>query len=383
MTRVAIIGAGATKFGQLWKQGITEMAVESNLMAIEDSGLDRKQIGAMYVGNMSSGLFTKQEHISSMIADATGLAPIPSTRVEAACASGAAALRQAFMAVKSGMHDVVLAVGVEKMTDVSTTATTRILSTASSQDYEASIGATFPGLYALMARVHMETFKTKEEQMAMAAVKNHKNAISNPFAHLRKKITVEDVMNSHKIADPLKLLDCAPISDGASSVMVVSEKIARQYSDSPVWIEASAQASDSISLHNRESLLGLKATAVAAKEAFRQASLSTKDIGCIEIHDCFTIAEILALEDLGFVEKGMGGRYIEDGNTEIGAKLPVNPSGGLKAKGHPIGASGIAQAVEATWQLRGEAANDTGPETVLTHNVGGSGATALVHIFRR
>ncbi|MBI3033694.1 thiolase domain-containing protein [Candidatus Woesearchaeota archaeon] len=383
MGRVAIIGAGMTKFGQLWNQGLVELAVEANMKAIEDSGLDRKQIEALYIGNMSSGLFTRQEHISSLIADSSGLAPIPSTRVEAACASGAVSLRQAYLAVKSGMYDAVIAAGVEKMTDVTSTMSTRILSTASSQDYEASIGATFPGLYAMIARMHMHRFSTSEEQLAMVAVKNHRNALNNPYAHLRKSIKVDDVMNSAKVADPIKLLDCAPISDGAAAVVIASEELARKACDTPVWIEASAQASDSISLHNREDLVSLKASAVAGREAFRQARSSIRDIDCLELHDCFTIAEVLALEDLGFVEKGKGGKLVEEGLTEIGAKIPVNPSGGLKAKGHPIGASGIAQAIEATMQLRGDAFNNTNSQRILTHNVGGSGATAVVHIFGR
>ncbi len=379
--RVAIIGAGMTAFGALWKQGLTELAVEANIKAILDSGIEKKKINALYVGNMSSGLYTKQEHISSMIAGATGLSPIPSTRVEAACASGAAALRQAFMAVKSGMHDCVIAAGVEKMTDVSSTMSTRILSSASSQDYEASIGATFPGLYALIARLHMHKFNTTEEQMAMVAVKNHQNALSNKYAHLQKKITVQEVMDSQKIADPLKLLDCAPISDGAATVIVASEEFAKKYCETPIWIEASSQASDSISLHERKDLTSLAASKIAAREAFKAAGITQRDIGSLELHDCFTIAELLAIEDLEFCEKGKAGALTQDGQTQYGGKIPVNMSGGLKAKGHPIGASGIAQAVEATWQLRGE--KNQVHKKVMTHNVGGSGATAIVHVFGR
>lgn len=382
MGRVAVIGAGMTRFGQLWEKGLVDLAVEAGNRAIQDSDIERKQVQALFVGNMSAGLFTKQEHISSMVAHKSGLGPVPSTRVEAACASGAVALRQAYLAVKSGLYDVVLAVGVEKMTDVTTTMSTRILSAASSQEYEASIGATFPGLYAMLARLHMHRFGTSEEQLAMVAVKNHKNAFDNPYAHLRKRISVEDVMASQKIADPLKLLDCAPISDGAAAVVVASEEFARRAPE-PVWVEASAQASDSISLHDRTDLYSLKASAVAAREAFRQARMEPKDIGCLELHDCFTIAEIMALEDLGFVDKGEGGKKVEDGQTETDGNMPVNPSGGLKAKGHPIGASGVAQAVEAVWQLQGTAVHNINPSTIMTHNVGGSGATAVVHIFSR
>ncbi|MBI3051976.1 thiolase domain-containing protein [Candidatus Woesearchaeota archaeon] len=382
MSRVAIIGCGMTSFGQQWDKGLVDLAVAASLRAMQDAGTESRIVDAVYCGNMSSGMFTGQEHISSMIADAAGLRMVPSTRVEAACASGAVALRQAFLAVKSGLHGCVLALGVEKMTDVSSTMSTRILSAASSQDYEASIGATFPGLYAMLARKHMDRYNTKEEQLAMVAVKNHDNALANPYAHLRKKISVDDVMQSQRIADPLKLLDCAPVSDGAAAVIVASEKIAGK-ADTPVWIEASAQSSDSISLHHREDLTTFKASACAAREAFRQARTGLNEIDCLELHDCFTIAEILALEDLGFAEKGSGGKMVEEGLTHVGGKIPANPSGGLKAKGHPIGASGIAQAIEATWQLRGTAANNTSPSKVLTHNVGGSGATAVVHIFGR
>ncbi len=383
MTKVGIIGTGMTQFGQLWKKGLVDLAVEANNKALEDAGIDRKKIQALYCGNMSSGLFTKQEHISSMIADASGLSPIPSTRIEAACASGAAALRQGFLAIKSGMYDSVMVVGAEKMSDVTTTMSTRILSAAASQEYEASIGVTFPGLYALLARMHMHKFGTNEEQLAEVAVKNHLNALNNPYAHLRKKISVEEVLSSQRIADPLKLLDCAPISDGAASVVLASEKLAREMTDTPIWIEGSSQASDSISLHNRDDLFSLKATKIAGKEALRQARMEQKDINCLELHDCFTIAEILAIEDLGFVEKGKGGKFVEEGQTCLGGKMPVNPSGGLKAKGHPIGASGVAQAIEAVLQLRGEAVNNTGCKNIMTHNVGGSGATAVVHIFGR
>ncbi|MBI2133448.1 thiolase domain-containing protein [Candidatus Woesearchaeota archaeon] len=383
MTRVAIIGAGMTAFGQLWEKGLIDLAVEANNKALEDAGIGRKQIQALYCGNMSSGMFTKQEHVSSLIAGASGLSPIPSTRIEAACASGSAAIREGFLAIKSGLYDSVMVVGAEKMTDVSSTASTRILSAASSQEFEASIGATFPGLYALLARLHMHRFGTTEEQLAGVAVKNHMNALNNPYAHLRKKISVEDVLRSQKIADPIKLLDCAPVSDGAATVILASEKTAKSLTDTPVWIEASAQASDTISLHDRDDLTSLNASAVASREALRQARLENQDIDCLELHDCFTIAEILAIEDLGFVGKGKGGKFVEDGQTEIGGKIPVNPSGGLKAKGHPIGASGVAQAVESFWQLRGEAANNTNPARIMTHNVGGSGATAVVHIFGR
>jgi len=230
----------------------------------------------------------------------------------------------------------------------------------------------------------MHKYKTTETQMAKVAVKNHKNALHNPIAQFKKLISVKDVLQSPKIADPIKLLDSSPITDGAAAVVLASEDVAKKVCETPVWIAGSGHATDTISLHDRQNLLELKATVEAAKQAYKQAKLSPKEIQVAEVHDCFTIAELLALEDLGFVKKGKSGRFTEQGETEIGGKIPVNTSGGLKAKGHPIGASGIAQAIEAVLQLRGDAdKRNTGAEVALTHNVGGSGGSALVHIFRR
>ncbi len=384
MRKVAVIGVGITKFGQLWDRDLSSMSVEAGVKAIRDAGIHQKDVEVLYGGTMSGGLFINQEHLASMLADHMGFRNIPSTRVEAACASGGLALRQAYIDVASGLHDVAVVGGVEKMTDIGTYSITKALATAADTVNEGNMGATFPGLYALMARLHMHKYKTTEEQMAAASVKNHENALHNPNAQFQKKITVSDVMESPKIADPLKLLDASPITDGAAALVLASEKKAKKLTDTPVWINGSGHATDTISLHDREDILSLQATINAAKQAYDQAKTEPKKIGMAEVHDCFSIAELLAIEDLGFVKKGLSGRYTEQGQTRIGGKIPVNPSGGLKAKGHPIGASGVAQAVEAVLQLRGDAGRrNTDAETALTHNVGGSGGTAVVHIFGR
>ena len=384
MRKVAIIGIGMTKFGQLFDRDLTSLSVEAGVKAIRDAGISKKDVEVLYGGTMSGGLFINQEHLGSMIPDYLGFKNIPSVRVEAACASGGLALRQGYIDVASGLHDIAVVGGVEKMTDIGIYSTTKALATAADTEREALQGATFPGLYALMAKLHMHKYNTTEEQLAQVAVKNHKHALVNPLAQFHKEFTVQDIMESPKIADPIKLLDASPISDGAAAVVLASEEKAKELCDAPVWIAGSGHATDSISLHDREDLLTLKATVEAAKQAYNQAKLQPSDIQVAEVHDCFTIAELLALEDLGFVKKGGSGLFTQEGQTKLGSKLPINTSGGLKAKGHPIGASGVAQAIEAVEQLRGEAnKRNTNAETALTHNVGGSGGTAVVHIFKR
>jgi acetyl-CoA C-acetyltransferase len=376
---------GLTKFGELWDLSFRKMMIEAGTRALEDAGIDGRQIDAMYVGNMSAGQFIEQEHVASLIVDHAGLTPIPCTRVEAACASGGVALRQAAIAVASGIHDIVVAAGIEKMTDILTGATTEALASASDREWEAYVGVTFPGLYALMARRHMYEFGTTEEQMAMVAVKNHRNACLNPYAQYHTEITVEEVMSSAPVAQPLKVLDCSPITDGAACVILAPADMAKQFTDTPVIIEGTGQASDTISLHDRPTLTGLRAAQEAARTAYKMARVEPEDIDLAEVHDCFTIAEIMAIEDLGFCKKGEGGKLTEQGETSIGGKIPINTGGGLKGKGHPVGATGIAQAVEIVLQLRGEAGKRqvNGAEVGLTHNVGGSGGTAVVHIFKR
>lgn len=387
MRDVAIIGVGCTEFGELWDKSFRELFVEAGVSAIEDANVQGGKIDALYVGNMSGGRFIEQEHLGALIADYSGLASlnIPSTRVEAACASGGLALRQGIIAVASGYHDIVIAGGAEKMTDVGVETTTDALAAAADREWEGIMGATFPGLYAMIARLHMHRYGTKQEQLAAVAVKNHHNGTMNPKAQFQNEISIEAVLNSLMVADPLHVFDCSPITDGASAVVIAPAEIARKYTDTPIYVKASAQASGTISLHDRPDITTLDATVAAANWAYKMAKLKPKDIGFAEVHDCFTIAEICAIEDLGFVKKGEGGPATESGMTAIGGKIPINPSGGLKACGHPVGATGVKQAVEITLQLRGEAGRRQieGARIGLTHNVGGSGGTAVVHIFGR
>jgi len=385
MRRVAIIGCGMTKFGEHWESGFREMVVEAGLKAIQDANMPGEKIDAGYVGTMASGSFIGQEHIGALIADYMGLNPIPITRVEGACASGGLALRQGFITVASGLHDMVVVGGVEKMTDLDSNMVSDVLGGAGDQEWELFLGATFPGIYALMARRHMNDFGTTEEMMASVAVKNHKNGAKNKYAQYQNEITIDTVMKSKMVADPLKVFDCAPVTDGAAALVLAPLELAQSYTKKPVEILASAQASDTIALHSRSSLTGIKATGIAADKAYKMAKLAKKDINVVEVHDCFTIAEIMATEDLGFFRKGEGGKAALEGRTAIGGEIAVNTSGGLKACGHPVGATGIKQAIEVTWQLRNEAEGRQVKDAAIgmTHNVGGSGATAVVHIYGR
>ncbi len=384
MRGVSIIGCGMTKFGESWEHGFRDLVVEAGTKAISDAGISGDKISAGFVGTMASGKLIGQEHSGALLADYMGLNPVPITRVEGACASGSLALRQGFMAVASGMHDIVVVGGVEKMTDLGIGAVSDILGGAGDQEWELFLGATFPGIYALMARRHMADFGTTEEMLASASVKNHRNGAKNKYAQFQREISIQDVLNSKIVASPLKVLDCSPITDGAAAVVLAASDVASSFSKKPIEIIGSGQASDSIALHSRESLTSLKATQVASQKAYERAKLTPKDIDIAEVHDCFSIAEIMAIEDLGFFEKGKGGQASLDGKTALDGEIPINTSGGLKACGHPVGATGIKQAVEVCWQLRGEAEGRQvkGANIGLTHNVGGSGATAVVHIYR-
>ncbi|VVB56777.1 3-ketoacyl-CoA thiolase [uncultured archaeon] len=374
-----------TKFGEDWKRGFRDLILEAGKKALEDSNLHGAEIDGLFAGTMAPGPLIGQEHAGALLADWMGLNPIASTRVEAACASGGVALRQGFMAVASGLHDCVVEGGVEKMTDVSGPDVVSALGGAGDQEWELFPGATFPAIYALAARRHMLDYGTTEEQMASVAVKNHLNGSKNKYAQFQSPITIETVMKSKMVASPLKVFDCSPVTDGAAALVLMPLDKARAHTDTPIEIAASAQASDTLALHDRKSLTELNATKVAAKKAYEMAKVGAKDIDIAEVHDCFTIAEVMAIEDLGFFKKGQGGPASEKGQTALNADISVNTSGGLKACGHPVGATGIKQAVEVTWQLRGQANGRQvdGAEIGLTHNVGGSGATAVVHIMKR
>ena len=331
MRRVAVVGVGLTKFGENWDHGFRDLITEAGIRALADANMSGADIDALYGGTMAAGRLIGQEHITALIADYMGLNPIPATRVEAACASGSVALRAGYMAVASGIHDHVVVGGVEKMTDVSTGEVASALGGAGDQEWELFMGATFPSLYALMARRHMHEYGTTEEQMAQVAVKNHYNAARNKYAQYQKEITLETVMKSKVISSPLKVFDCSPITDGAAVAILAPLEQARKYTDTPIEIVASAQASDKLSLHSRESITRLDATMIAAKKAYAQANVEPKDIKIAEVHDCFTIAEIMAIEDLGFCRKGEGGQITADGVTALNSKISINTSGGLDA----------------------------------------------------
>jgi acetyl-CoA C-acetyltransferase len=387
MREVAIVGIGCTKFGEMWDKSFRDLFIEAGLMALKDAEVSGAQIEALYGGNMSAGMFLEQEHIGALIADYSGLTAnyVPSTRVEAACASGGLALRSGIIAVASGYHDVVISAGIEKMTDVGAEKAMDALASAADREWEAEVGATFPGLYAMMARSHMHEHGTTREQLAQVAVKNHYYGSMNPRAQFRNKITIDTVLSSPLVADPLRLFDCSPITDGAAAVVLAPAERAKEFTDTPIYVKAATQASDTISLHDRRSLTSIDATTIAADRAFKMARLQRSKIDVAEVHDCFTIAEIMAIEDLRFFEKGAGGPATIAGDTAIGGKIPINTSGGLKACGHPVGATGVKQAVEVVEQLRGDAGKRQvdGAEVGLTHNVGGTGGTVVVHILAR
>lgn len=383
MRDVAIVGVSQTKFGELWEKSFRDLVVEAGVSAIKDANMSGDDIDAMYIGNMSGGLFVGQEHIGSLIAEHSGLAPIPATRVEAACASGGLALRQAIMAVASGFYDKVMAAGVEKMTDV--VDATPAIAAAADQEWEAQQGVTFPSLYAMMANRHMYEYGTTREQIAGFAVLGHKNGALNPKAQFQREISVDAVLNSTKVASPLNILDCSPVSDGAAAVIVCPADEAHKYTDTPIYVRASTQASETIALHSRKSLTTIESTVLASRKAYDIAGMTAKDMDLAEVHDCFSINGLIAIEDLGFFEKGKGGQAIEDGLIERDGEISVNPSGGLKARGHPLGATGIAQVAEITWQLRQEAGKRqvSDAENGITLNIGGTGGTAAVHILSR
>ena len=380
MRDVIVIGVGMTKFGELWNRSMRDIYVEAALKAIEDAGVDH--IDSMYVGAMSSGLFVQQEHLGAVLADYLGVNPVPATRVESACASGGAAFRQAYLEVASGASEIVLASGVEKMTDGADV--TEVLAAAADQEYESFHGITFPGLYAMIAKAHMHRFKTTREQLAHVAVKNHRNGAKNPNAQFRSEVTLDQVMKSTMVADPLRLLDCSPVSDGAAAVIVASADVARKLKKLSVRVKASAQASDTIALHSRRDLTTLNAVSKAAEHAYRIAEIKPSDVNFAEVHDCFTIAEIVVSEDLGFFEKGCGGKAVAEGKTAIeGGIIPINTSGGLKSKGHPVGATGVAQIIELYEQLTERAADRQvkGARLGLAQNMGGSGGSCVIHIL--
>lgn len=383
MRDVAVVGIGINKWGELWEKSFRDIYVEAALAAINDAGVDH--LDSMIIGCMSGGLFVGQEHLGSLMADYLGQNHLAASRVESACASGGLAFRHAFIEVASGISDVVMAAGIEKMTDVSGDGATYALATAADQEYEVFHGATFPGLYALMATAHMHKYGTTRDMLSAVAVKNHFNGSMNPFAQYPFKVTKEEVNDSVMVASPLRILDCSPITDGAAAVILTTVDIARKLGKPIIKVIGSGHATDSIALHQRPDITTLKATTVAAEKAFKMANKKIADINFAEVHDCFTIAEIIVTESLGIFPAGKGGEAALKGETGLEGKFPINTSGGLKSKGHPVGATGVAQIVEVVKQLRGTAENGRQlkkqPKVGMAQNMGGSGGSTLVHIL--
>ena len=381
MRKVAIVAAGMTRFGEVWDKSLRDLFRDSANEAMKKAGVET--VDSIWTGNMSGGQFVGQEHLGPLFADHLGLAGVPSTRVESACASGGAALRAAYFEVASGASDVVLASGVEKMNDGGDT--TAILATAADQETEGYHGVTFPGLYAMIARAHMVVHGTTLDDLAAVPVKNHKHGSMNPKAQFPRLVGLEEVKNSTMVADPLRLLHCSPVSDGGAALILVPLDEAAKYTDKPIEIAGVGAATSTIALHDRVDPSFLDSVQLSAERAYEMAGVSPGDIDVAEVHDCFAIAELCCIEALGLVERGMGGKATREGATTIGGRIPVNTSGGLKSKGHPVGATGIAQAIEIFEQLRGESGDRQvdGAKIGLAQNMGGSGASSLVHILKR
>jgi acetyl-CoA C-acetyltransferase len=380
-----IIGVSHTRFGEQWEQSFRDLMTEAGLGALKDAGVKGEEIDAVFLGTMSTGKVLGQEHAAPLLLDGAGLADrhLPATRVEAAGASGGVAFRQAVSLIRSGSADIVVVGGVEKMTDVSDTDSQTIAASGIDQEWEHFFGATNPALHAILAKRHMHQYGTTREQIAQVAVKNHAHGAKNPLAQFRNTLDLEKVLRAPMVADPLTMFDCAPPSDGAACVVLASDKVVSSYRKDAIRVAGSGQGSDTLSIAARSSLTSLRATEAAAKRAYAEAGISTADIQVAEVHDAYTIAEILAIEDLGLVKKGEGGPATLSGRTTFGGPIVVNPSGGLKARGHPHGATGIAQVCEITWQLRKQAEGRQVKDARIgiTHSVGGSGATAVVHVL--
>jgi len=387
MRKVAVLGVGETKFGNLPERSLRSLINEAGNKAIEDSGVSPEKIQALYLGNFNSSFLCGQSHLGALTAEELGMKTIPTLRVENACASGGLAFRMGMLMVATGVYDMVLVGGVEKMTHRETEVVTSALASAADSEFETSLGATFPSLFAMIANRYMHEFKTPREHMAMVAVQNHDNALLNPDAQMHKKITVEKAMSGFPVASPFTLYDCSLITDGAVFMVLTTAEIARALKPQRPLIEVigSGHSGDSIRLALKKTLTTFSATIEAAREAYEMAGTTPEDIDFAEVHDCFTITQIINTEDLGFFPKGRGGFAVENGETSLKGVKPINPSGGLKAKGHPIGATGLSQLYEVVLQLRGEAGERqlAKADIGLAHNIGGTAASCTVHILRR
>lgn len=383
MRAVAVIGTGKTAFGAFAERDLRSLAVEAGEKALADAHVTPSQVEAFYLGNFAAPAFVGQNHVAPYIGSGLGLGAVPCTRFEAACASSGSAFFHAVSAVGAGMYDLALVCGVEKMTSQSTAKTAEILAGAGDASGEVRAGATFPALFAMIARRHMYQYGTTREMMAAVAVKNHSNGAKNPLAHMRKVITLEQALNGKPVSDPLTVFDCSLISDGAAAVLIAPLERAHEFTQKPVKILGIAQTSDHVALDAKEDITTFRAVRMAGEKAYKMAGVSPRDIQFAELHDCFTIAEIIATEDLGFAAKGQGGPYALEGRTCLKGERPINASGGLKAKGHPVGATGTGQICDVVSQIRGDAGElQVARHSIgLAENLGGSGATAVVTIL--
>ncbi|HLJ50569.1 MAG TPA: thiolase domain-containing protein [Bryobacteraceae bacterium] len=383
MRPVAVIGIGKTAFGAFPDRDLRSLAVEAGQKALEDAGIEPGQVESFYLGNFAGPSFVGQNHLAPYVAAGLGITGVPCTRFEAACASSGSAFYHAVSSVAAGLQDIVLIGGVEKMTSQPTPKVTEILSAAGDMCGEGRAGATFPALFAMIARRHMYQYGTTREMLAAVAVKNHANGAKNPLAHMRKVITMEQALNGKPISEPLTVYDCSLISDGAAAVVIAPLDRAAEFTRKPIRVRGIAQASDVVALDEKDDVTTFKAVRAAADKAYRMAGVQASDVQFAEVHDCFTIAEIVAIEDLGFTAKGQGGPYTLEGRTCLKGERPVNTSGGLKSKGHPVGATGVGQICDIAIQIRGDAGERQIPNAALgvAQNLGGSGATCVVTVL--
>jgi len=380
---VSIIGIGQTPVGEHWDRSLRHLAYDALAAAMQDANIERAN--ALYVGNMLSGEISGQAHLGPLIADFAGLRGIEAVKVEAACASAAAAFRQAYIGVASGLQDIVIALGVEKMTDDVGSTLTAGLASAADADYEVIHGITFVALNALIMQRYLHENKLSREDFAGFAINAHANAAGNPNAMFSSPISKEAFLRTNMVADPIGLLDASPMADGAAAVILCPTELAREFTDNAIRVKGSAVATDSLSVHDRRNPLWLQAAEDSASKAYKQAGVGPEDIDFFELHDAFTIMSALSLEACGFAEPGQGTRLARDGEITLEGKIPITTRGGLKARGHPVGATGLYQIVEATQQLRGQAQENqvANARLGMTQNIGGSGATIITHIFER
>jgi acetyl-CoA C-acetyltransferase len=383
MSRVGIIGIGHGVFGRRSDATVQELAFEAFRLALNDAGIERKDLDASVIGAVPE--YHKQRSLPGVVQEYLGLTPSPTWLTEVACASGSAAIRTAWMSIKAGVHDIVVVIGCQKMTELGTAEILALMGRVGEVQWESVFGTTFPAYYAMFAKRHMHEFGTSREQLLQVAVKNHFYGAKNPNALFRKEITMEKALGSDDVASPFQVYDCCANADGAACVILASEGPAREISKKPVWLDGMACATASMSVLRRPNLVGLPSAAKAAADAYEMAGVGPGDIDVADVHDCFTVAEIMAYEDLGFCEKGEGGKFIADRQSYIGGKVAVNVDGGLKAKGHPIGATGVSMTYEIAQQLRDEAGERQvpGASIGLTHNVGGIGQYCFVQVLRR